>query len=497
MKTPFYKHPDTKKWALYSLLFVCLGFSISMNPEHFNNIARHSKNLGVFELAQEAAAGNSKVIKVSNTQGTKMYQATLRPIDAVDGLACAELVELDNNGNASGATIKRCGGALVYSDPTASLQTALMGILENLETSTGASADSPAPAVEKIDLQQYADRCAKLEGSRVLDCHKRNILEISQKVDNNETDAQYVTKYFDDHLKSYFTRAFNAAHYRLENNVLTGAISVKANDSAQENFEDAKSLYNELWEKLASINGKDVRRTLARQLAEGTRRQARENQKILQAGIQMYQQGKTQSKSDNPAIAQMGMQMMAAGSRLATQGHQFLSSHLPFIQEMRLEAEGFATDIAKGNAETEEMYNNLFQTEFYDRTANFLAPLDLVNSNRLLSATYDVDQRVGIYTKIATAPLQGGSSLDTGITNPSVALPGNINMSDFLTARTQDMIRGNTLPGTSIPNVGNTRPLDSNPAATGNFGGRVPSPLEQQGGLQQNRVANPVFGRGQ
>lgn len=52
----FNRSPDHQKWGLYLLLLGSLGFTLSMNPDHFNNIVRNDiENSGVFELAQEDA----------------------------------------------------------------------------------------------------------------------------------------------------------------------------------------------------------------------------------------------------------------------------------------------------------------------------------------------------------------------------------------------------------------------------------------------------------
>lgn len=51
MKPFNYKAEQRKKWILTTVLLGSLGFNLSMNPEHFNNIVRNDINSGVFELA--------------------------------------------------------------------------------------------------------------------------------------------------------------------------------------------------------------------------------------------------------------------------------------------------------------------------------------------------------------------------------------------------------------------------------------------------------------
>ncbi len=46
---------DWQKWGLFMMLAGSLGFSLSMNPDHFNHIARYEGGSGVFEMAQTAA----------------------------------------------------------------------------------------------------------------------------------------------------------------------------------------------------------------------------------------------------------------------------------------------------------------------------------------------------------------------------------------------------------------------------------------------------------
>ncbi|MGZ5279640.1 MAG: hypothetical protein ACXWC9_06850, partial [Pseudobdellovibrionaceae bacterium] len=53
-------HHHLQKWGLFVLLAGSLGFNLSMNPDHFNNIARNEGGSGVFELASDNAAPAAK-----------------------------------------------------------------------------------------------------------------------------------------------------------------------------------------------------------------------------------------------------------------------------------------------------------------------------------------------------------------------------------------------------------------------------------------------------
>jgi hypothetical protein len=47
-------HSHLQKWGLFVLLAGSLGFNLSMNPDHFNNIARNEGGTGVFDLASKS-----------------------------------------------------------------------------------------------------------------------------------------------------------------------------------------------------------------------------------------------------------------------------------------------------------------------------------------------------------------------------------------------------------------------------------------------------------
>jgi hypothetical protein len=71
---PFNFTPHQKRVSLTTLLLGTLGFTLSMNPEHYNNIVRNDINSGVFELAQSAPAAAA-----SSTTTTTQPAATAAP----------------------------------------------------------------------------------------------------------------------------------------------------------------------------------------------------------------------------------------------------------------------------------------------------------------------------------------------------------------------------------------------------------------------------------
>lgn len=65
-----------QKWGLFILLAGSLGFTLSMNPDHFNNIARNEYGMsGVFELAQQATPAPSKPPTVADAKAAKAAAA--------------------------------------------------------------------------------------------------------------------------------------------------------------------------------------------------------------------------------------------------------------------------------------------------------------------------------------------------------------------------------------------------------------------------------------
>jgi hypothetical protein len=103
MNTPFYKHPQFAKWGLYSLLLASLGFTVSMNPDHYNNIARHYPKNGfnVVHLAAEMAPGTKVPIQVIPTLSngevvnrTSLYKGHFY---SRAGSSCADLQQFDGD----------------------------------------------------------------------------------------------------------------------------------------------------------------------------------------------------------------------------------------------------------------------------------------------------------------------------------------------------------------------------------------------------------------
>ena len=93
--------PRLQKWGLFGLLAVSLGFNLSMNPEHFNNIARHERSEAyqMIDLAQTAAPAAAAVApatktvvaqpaaseqKVSFDKGGKSYQGTVTAVKVAE-----------------------------------------------------------------------------------------------------------------------------------------------------------------------------------------------------------------------------------------------------------------------------------------------------------------------------------------------------------------------------------------------------------------------------
>ena len=84
------KSPRFQKWGLFGLLAVSLGFNLSMNPEHFNNIARHEKPEAFqsIELATTTPAisvdqGKAKEVYFSGKNNTN-YKATVYEVKIGD-----------------------------------------------------------------------------------------------------------------------------------------------------------------------------------------------------------------------------------------------------------------------------------------------------------------------------------------------------------------------------------------------------------------------------
>ncbi len=73
---PFNFSPEQKKkWVLTTVLLGSLGFTLSMNPEHYNNIVRNDINAGVFELALSQDPSDARFNRKSAAQEAREEEA--------------------------------------------------------------------------------------------------------------------------------------------------------------------------------------------------------------------------------------------------------------------------------------------------------------------------------------------------------------------------------------------------------------------------------------
>lgn len=345
----WFKNPRFQKWGLFSLLALSLGFNLSMNPEHYNNIVRYEKGspLHSYELATEAvpaavpavaavvAAANpaanpekSHLLTIGGVKGTfdvKVFQ--------VNGATFATFKKVQSSTEAAVGAPGACDLCSIAAMPLSSsfdkiddvkieLTAVINGKKEGSAVQTPVvSAACPVTASNKPkdgslteitdeQLKSCADTCAKLKGDEKTTCHKDRLLALSKALEDNDAQAKIVEKYFKSHLYStlrnhltnatvYETQVFDCQSFASAGvRPVYGAQwgNVGCLDTA--NFDFANEIVKEMLTELPATNGKSVMGMLLGLEKASFAAQARNAQEIAKAGL----------RENNPYKLQFGME---------------------------------------------------------------------------------------------------------------------------------------------------------------------------------------------
>ncbi len=215
--------PKQKKWGLFLLLTGTLGFNLSMNPQHFNNIARNDGRLSTLDLAQTAAQPPgeekkedskkaSREMLVSGSKGA--FKAT---VFEVENVAFAKFEALNTTeGRACDLCSLKAIPLQSSIDKLSDLNTELLALVNGKkETAKPAAATTEvaSAAVKKgdlteIDLDKWAEKCAKVAEESKLSCHKDRLIELSKILKNTSETEGLVRDYFVTHLQAELKRSF-------------------------------------------------------------------------------------------------------------------------------------------------------------------------------------------------------------------------------------------------------------------------------------------------
>lgn len=294
-----------KKWSLFCVLAGSLGFSLSMNPAHYNNIVRYEKDA----LQSIAFASSSEVQKVSGSSrevlvGTQKgnFKAKVYSVDD------ATFVRFEKLGETEGKSCDLCGKTFSLNADVkdiSALNTELMKIAnadqkeEKSEDGEKVIAQKKGEATE-VDIEEWAAKCEKIESSNAkLNCHRKSIIELSKYLKNSSDTASYIQDYFSNYLKADILAGF------INPTVKTSPFGSQS-FSFDEDFDSGDGLAqsNELAEELIkglqAKNGKSTIEVLVKMRAASFTAQLRHSQNLMIQGI----------NESNPRKFQMGMQGM-------------------------------------------------------------------------------------------------------------------------------------------------------------------------------------------
>ncbi len=327
------KSPRVQKWGLFGLLAATLGFNLSMNPEHFNNIARHERP-EVFqsnELASNDAPTTPEAKAVPDAPKVPPTAPVAVPADKVatvqkvytyvglgpnkDKTYTANVVDAVKSDGSKISFAEVTGTFCITCDKpetltfplTAGIQDLSKEILAQINTKIeipdkAATAEKVAAKVEKAgerttaDLEALAKKCDdKLGKESIISCHKTTLIALSKDLKNTSDTEDLVTTYFKDNLKLLLERGFKEPTVDLS----TRMFDRIKNEGLELSYEVAEQLLAGLRGK----NGRGVLQMLPKLMEQSVRAQVINAQKIVDEGI----------RNQNPSMVFYGQSLMQQG----------------------------------------------------------------------------------------------------------------------------------------------------------------------------------------
>lgn len=321
------KHKVTNqhyRWGLTVALFAAVGFSLSMNPQHFNNIARVYKNA---EFANYASSGDEYTIVVGDT--TFIANVTI-PRNLTEG-DYTRIVKWSAASNDQSETEAKClglCGQILPLKPTgegvAEIEAALKAFVEARKTAVAAKPKEeakeekkePADEAEKALADANAlidkskEKCEALEEDAKLRCFVKEIGSLSKIFAKDKKfkklkgrGAELLTALYKDELKPSFEAGLKKKiqYTRDQLNELSDSGLYLSRDELQDVFEETDfgstlSLISDLNETLSAVNGGGIRRDMMALERKGILNQTQYAQKLVQKGVKesdpiAYRQG--------------------------------------------------------------------------------------------------------------------------------------------------------------------------------------------------------------
>jgi hypothetical protein len=301
------------KWSLFGLLTFALGFNLSMNPEHFNNITRNYKmnellmastlpkvdcNLPEFRkivlTAAELQANEAKQIescmpKIQSTtkdgrtaivmigEEKKLYRYTWAELGKLATKNDHVIISLQA---VDGSCTDICGVRILEKDDTKSLAEQILAATAKVAAEAEATAGS-IDTETKPEAKGYPKAIAAQikvceNSSDKLTCHKNNMIALSKalpdKADRADKVLEYYNEYVSADLKEILTAGISEALKDADS--YTEASELIA--EIEEQSDEAKQLLEDITESLKPINGQKVRKELAKLEKRAIDKQVRE-----------------------------------------------------------------------------------------------------------------------------------------------------------------------------------------------------------------------------
>jgi hypothetical protein len=354
------------KWSLFGFLTFALGFNLSMNPQHFNNITRNYKmnellmsstlpkvdcNLPEFRKivltdaemrADEAKQIESCLPKIKSTapdgrsaivmigEDKKMYRYTWADLGKLATRNDHMIISLEA---VDGTCTEVCGTRILEIDGTKSLAEQILAATEKAiaasETTEG-STDSEAKPDAKGYPKAIAEKIKVCENSSdKLTCHKNNLIALSKalpdKADRSEKVLEYYNEYVSADLKEILTAGMIEALRDSDN--MSDAAEMIAD--IEEQAREAKQLLEDLTESLKPINGQKVRKELALLEKRAIDKRVREAKTLRISGM----------KNNNLLHFNLGADMFFDAQQDATYFNDMNSSYTESLTERSLRAQ--------------------------------------------------------------------------------------------------------------------------------------------------------------
>lgn len=295
----FYQHPQFKRWGMYSVLLASLGFTVSMNPSHFNNIARNDYSYQTFQADFAATAPSAIEFKTSKISDFHAKNGRIYDVSIVDYETSRRVVfSLKGATEAQGADCSVCGRTFEITagiDDKKALIAALDGLIADSASESPVTPLADVAVAAEGQSRQYLEDWAKpclaiKEKTEKMSCHSDRLIALSNTLEDDSNKGSIVLKYFQKYLKSSLRSAFSANFYRVRSSA-NGLSSISRDEKADELNDAANEIYERIVAELKPENGEKTRKDLWSMYRGAFGKQAENSLALLKQG---YQSGNMQ-----------------------------------------------------------------------------------------------------------------------------------------------------------------------------------------------------------